>query len=80
MRLIAHWRAVLARAWSVRLLAAAFVLIALDEGIGYLEPWLPLDSVFWLALVFAIGKPLLVVAAIVARIVGQKNLEGRING
>ena len=38
MTLLPNWRAVLARAWSIRWMAAALVFSALEAAMPYLEP------------------------------------------
>lgn len=70
MRLLPDWRRVLARAWSVRLMAVAFVLTGLEAALPFLLPTLPVP-----AGVLALLAALVVGGAFVARLVAQSSLE-----
>lgn len=68
MKLVPHWRAILTRAWSVRLMLAASVLsgleIFLQLIVGLTGPTIAL----------AIISGLVTTGAVFARIVAQKDL------
>lgn len=70
MKLIHDWRAVLRRAWSVRLMALAGVLSGLEVAIPFLDGWLPVP-----AGVFAALSGVTTAAAFYARIVAQKGIS-----
>lgn len=67
MRLINNWRAVLLRAWSMRLMLAAAVLSGAEFVLPFFSDHLP-------AGVFAGLSFVTVAGAFVARIVAQKDL------
>lgn len=71
MKLVANWRAVLARAWSVRLMAAAFVLTVLEVALPLLDGLLPIPPYTFAAL-----SGLATAGAFVARLVAQNNVSG----
>lgn len=68
MKLLPDWRAVLTRAWSIRLMLAAGILSGLDvflQVVVGLKPSLPLAALSGLA----------TCAALVARLFAQDNLK-----
>lgn len=68
--LIADWHEVLTKAWSVRLILIAAVLMGLETLVPYLPALLPWLPVWWLsALSFG-----LTVAAFLAKFIPQKNM------
>lgn len=69
MRLVTNWRRVLARAWSVRLIAAAAVLSGLEVALPLLGDALPVPPGVLAALSFIV-----VVLAFVARLCVQKGI------
>jgi len=69
MRLVAHWRRVLRRAWSVRLMILAGVLSGAEIALPLLDGVLPLDRGVFAALSF-----LATVGAFVARFVAQPTI------
>lgn len=71
MRLVTNWRAVLVSAWSVRLIALAFVLTALEVALPLLDGYLPIPPG-----IFALASGLATAGAFVARLIAQKKLEG----
>jgi hypothetical protein len=70
MKLIAEWRRVLLRAWSIRLLLLAGALSGLEFALPYLDGYLPIPP-----RTFAALSGLTVAAAFVARIVAQKDFD-----
>lgn len=75
MRLIDNWRAVLHRAWSVRLIAAAVLLAVLDIGSVVLEALgMMVDRPAWSIALRSLSA-LCGVAAFVARLVAQRELD-----
>jgi len=71
MSLVANWRRVLQRAWSIRFIAASIVLSALEVGISVFTDDPPLPRATFAALAVAVT-----IAAAVARIVAQPELHG----
>jgi len=70
MKPVANWRAVLRRAWSVRLIAAAVALSSLEVALPLIDGLVPIPPGVFLALsVFAN------VGAFVARHIAQKDIE-----
>lgn len=69
MRLVANWRAVLQRAWSVRLMLLAAILSGIEVAIPFLDGVLPVEPG-----VFAALSGLAVTLAFVARFVAQRKL------
>lgn len=69
MKLIPDWRRVLSRAWSVRLIALAVVLQAVEIAWPYLDGVLPVSRA-----VFAILTIIISAAAVVARLLLQKEI------
>ncbi|EGE61153.1 UNVERIFIED_ORG: hypothetical protein GGI63_005785 [Rhizobium esperanzae] len=77
--LVHNWRAVLRRAWSVRLMALALIFIVLEPVTNFVAgAWIPRNLYIQLAMSVASG--LLTAAAIVARIVFQQQISGELNG
>jgi hypothetical protein len=68
MRLVENWRAVLQRAWSVRLLVAAGALSGLEIALPYLAPETPSG-------LFAGLSALATMGAFIARIVAQRGIN-----
>ena len=77
--LVHNWRAVLRRAWSVRLMALALSFIILEPVINFVAgTWMPRNVYIQLGMSVMTG--LLAAAAIVARIVFQQQISGELNG
>ncbi|MDK4726455.1 hypothetical protein [Rhizobium phaseoli] len=77
--LVHNWRAVLRRAWSVRLMALALIFIILEPVSNFIAAtWIPHNLYIQLAMSAITG--LLTAAAIVARIVFQQQISGELNG
>lgn len=68
MKLDRNWRRILARAWSVRLIALAGVLSGIEVALPFFEPQIRTG-------VFAVLSALVTCAALVARIAAQKDLD-----
>jgi hypothetical protein len=68
VKLDPRWRAILKRAWSVRLLALAFVLTAAEVVLPLFADEMPRGT-------FAVLTGLAVGGAFVARITAQKDLD-----
>jgi hypothetical protein len=72
MTLLPNWRAVLRRAWSVRLMIVAAVLSGAEIALPLLDGLLPVPRGAFAALsAFATG------GAFVARLIAQRNMEDR---
>ena len=69
MRLIPNWRAVIARAWSIRLLIVAGILSGAEVALPLIGDALPIPTGMFAGLSFVI-----VAAAFVARLVAQKGI------
>jgi hypothetical protein len=69
VKLVSNWRALIARAWSLKLLALAIILGALEIALPYLHGALPLQPGTFFALIFFIN-----VLAAIARLMAQKGL------
>lgn len=69
MNLYPNWREILKRAWSIRFMALAAVLSALEALLTLFPEALPLDrtALSWLV-------PLIIAAAFIARLVAQKGV------
>ncbi|MBX4932102.1 hypothetical protein [Rhizobium bangladeshense] len=77
--LVHNWRAVLRRAWSVRLMVLALLFIVLEPVINFVAAtWVPGNLYIQLAMSTASG--LFAAAAIVARVFVQQNISGESNG
>ncbi|ULR43092.1 hypothetical protein [Rhizobium sp. K102] len=76
--LVHNWRAVLRRAWSVRLMALALFFIVLEPVTNAAAAGASRNLYVQLAVSAASG--LLTAAAIVARIVFQQQISGELNG
>lgn len=70
MRLVSNWRVVLRHAWSVRLLAIAFLFSVLEVAWPYFEGLIPVPP-----RLFALLAGLISGGAFVARLVAQKGLS-----
>lgn len=68
MRLYANWREILKRAWSVRLMLLAGILTALEVVLPLFFDVIPRDA-------FAIAIGITTAAALVARLIAQKDLD-----
>jgi hypothetical protein len=71
MKLAADWRRVLRYAWSVRLMAVAFILTVAEALLPFADGVLPIPRG-----VFALLSALTVGAAFVARLVAQQSVSG----
>lgn len=71
MRLLPNWRAVAARAWSVRLIILSSLLSSVAGVLALVDLF---DAPRWLIVAAAIGGPLFGGAAALARLVAQDNL------
>lgn len=69
MRLVDNWRAVLTRAWSVRLMLLAGLLTGLEAALPFLGELVPLAPG-----VLAAITAIVVMAALVARLLAQSNI------
>lgn len=67
--LVANWRAVLKHAWSIRFIALALVLQALELALPLLQPFLPIGPGL-----FSILSAVATAAAGAARLVAQKSV------
>ncbi|KEC75948.1 UNVERIFIED_ORG: hypothetical protein GGD51_005697 [Rhizobium esperanzae] len=77
--LVHNWRAVLRRAWSVRLMALALIFIILEPVTNFVAgTWIPCNVYIQLGMSAMTG--LLTAAAIVARVVFQQQISGELNG
>ncbi|NZD60083.1 hypothetical protein HX900_02980 [Rhizobium sp. WYCCWR 11290] len=77
--LVHNWRAVLKRAWSVRLMALALLLIIIEPVYNFVAAtWVSRNIYIQLGMSAVAG--LLAVAAIVARIFVQQKISGDLNG
>ncbi|MGR9203264.1 DUF7940 domain-containing protein [Rhizobium leguminosarum] len=77
--LVHNWRAVLKRAWSVRLMALALLFIIIEPVYTFITAtWLSRNIYIQLAMSVITG--LLAVAAIIARIFVQQKISGDLNG
>ncbi|MDU0310427.1 hypothetical protein [Rhizobium sp. 10PS4] len=77
--LVHNWRAVLKRAWSVRLMALALLFIIVEPVYSFVAAtWMSRNIYIQLAMSVATG--LLAVAAIIARIFVQQKISGDLNG
>ncbi|WHO73954.1 hypothetical protein [Rhizobium sp. BT03] len=77
--LVRNWREVLKRAWSVRLMALAFLFIILEPIYNFVAAtWVAKNLYIQLAMSAITG--LLAVAAIIARIFVQQKVSGDLNG
>jgi hypothetical protein len=72
VRLIPNWRAVLTRAWSVRLMVLAFVLTVAEVALPLLDGYLPIPQYTFAAL-----SGLATAGAFIARLVAQQNLGAK---
>jgi len=70
MSLIHNWRAVLRRAWSVRLMIMAGILSGFEVALPFLDGLLPVAPG-----VFAALSALTTAAAFVARLLAQKDMD-----
>lgn len=71
MSLVANWRRVLKRAWSVWLITLSLVLSAAEVGISVFSDDPPIPRATFAALAMAVT-----IAAAVARIIAQPELHG----
>ncbi|TBY84149.1 hypothetical protein [Rhizobium leguminosarum] len=77
--LVHNWRAVLKRAWSVRLMALALLFIIIEPVYSFVAAtWVSRNIYIQLAMSAITG--LLAVAAIIARIFVQQKISGDLNG
>lgn len=72
MQLIADWRRVLVRAWSIRFMLAAGIFSGLEFALPYIREAFPLDPGVFAALAFVATA-----GGLISRLVSQRNpLEG----
>ncbi|MGX9991382.1 DUF7940 domain-containing protein [Rhizobium sp. Z1P35] len=77
--LVHNWRAVLRRAWSVRLMTLALLCIVLEPVYTFVAAtWVSRNVYIQLAMSAITG--LMAVAAIIARIFVQQTISGDLNG
>ncbi|MGO8180369.1 DUF7940 domain-containing protein [Rhizobium leguminosarum] len=77
--LVNNWRAVVKRAWSVRLMALALVFIVLEPIYTFVAAtWVAKNIYIQLGMSIVTG--LITVAAIIARIFVQQKVSGDLNG
>lgn len=77
--LVHNWRTVIKHAWSVRLMALAFVFIVLEPIYNFAAAtWVSRN--IWIQLGMSAATGLLAIAAIVARIYVQQKVSGDLNG
>ncbi|MGO4135120.1 hypothetical protein ACEQ6A_11230 [Rhizobium brockwellii] len=77
--LVHNWREVLKRAWSVRLMALAFLFIVLEPIYTFVAAtWVAKNIYIQLGMSIVTG--LITVAAIIARIFVQQKVSGDLNG
>ncbi|PDV89946.1 hypothetical protein CO652_00555 [Rhizobium sp. H4] len=77
--LVHNWREVLKRAWSVRLMALAFLFIVIEPIYNFVSAtWVARNIYIQLGMSALTG--LLAVAAIIARIFVQQKVSGDLNG
>jgi hypothetical protein len=70
MHLVANWRAVLLRAWSIKFMLVAGVLSGLEFALPYMREFFPLDNgVFALLAFFATA------GGLVSRLIAQRNTQ-----
>ncbi len=67
MKLLADWREILRKAWSIRLMIVAGLLSGVEVALPLFADALPRG-------IFAALSALIVMAALVARLLAQKNL------
>lgn len=72
MRLYANWREILRKAWSVRFMLAAAIFTGIEAALPILQP--VLDGTVIPTGLFAALSGLATSAALVARIVAQKDV------
>jgi len=72
MKLVSNWRAVLLRAWSIRLILLAGVLSGLETILPTVNDWSP-----WAVppRLFAIASFVVTMTALYARVVAQKDVD-----
>lgn len=71
MKPIVDWRHVLRHAWSVRFMLGGALLSGLEAALPFLQPFIGLPDG-----TFAVLSGLVVAAAIIARFVAQRDLNG----
>lgn len=77
--IVANWRAVLKRAWSVRLMVLAFLCILVEPIYTFVAAtWVARNIYIQLGMSVITG--LLTIAAIIARIFVQQKVSGDLNG
>lgn len=73
LHLVADWRRVLSRAWSMRLIAAAVAVLLLAEAVDWAGEVYALSPIW--SLVLHLAGVLLAIAAGYARVILQKELH-----
>jgi hypothetical protein len=71
MQLLPNWRAVLRRAWSIKLIVVAGLLSGLEAALPLMD-WLPVPPGVFAALSFIVTA-----AAFVARLIAQSSIGGK---
>ena len=71
MRLVANWRAVLRRAWSIKLIILAGILSGAEIALPLIQDLLPIPRGVFAGLSF-----LATAAGLVARLVAQQSVSG----
>ena len=71
MTLVANWRRVLSRAWSVRFILLAALFSGAEIALPYLDGYLPIGRGVFAALTFAATA-----GAFAARLVAQSSVSG----
>lgn len=69
MKLVSNWRAVLTKAWSVRLMLLAAVLSGVEVAIPFLDGYLPIPQKLFAGL-----AALATMLAFIARFVAQADI------
>ena len=72
MKLLPNWRAVMARAWSMRFMAISMVLSIIAGLLSLLDLF---DVPPWVLISAAVLAPMADAAAMIARLMPQSNLE-----
>lgn len=70
-KLKANWWALIKKAWSIRLMALAFIFTVLETAMPYLQGWLPVPD-----MLFGTLSGLCVAGGFVARLLVQNDIAG----
>jgi len=71
MRIRHDWKTIVKRAWSVRLMLLAGLLMGVEAALPLVEYWLPIPP-----FILSIVTIFVVAAAFIARLLVQKNMLG----